>query len=71
MAKISILRDQEKNMKATLWEMQEQMNTFQNNSRMLGKKMEDLHKELMTVRDERMKAERLKKVEKADKEEEK
>jgi len=69
-AKISILRDQEKNLESNLWKMQEQVNTLQNQGRQISEQMKQVHDKLVTIRDERMKAERLKKVEKADKEEE-
>ena len=68
-AKISILLDQEKNMEANLWKMQEQLNTFNAQGRAISETMQKLHKKLVEVRDERMKAQRIKKADKEEKKE--
>ena len=68
-AKISILLDQEKNMEANLWKMQEQLNIFQAQGRQISETMQKLHKKLVEVRDERMKAQRIKKADKEEKKE--
>ena len=71
MVKISVLRDQEKNLQSTLFLMREKDDQLllehQTLSGAMGKVRQDLHK----IRDERMKAERLKKAETVNKEEKK
>lgn len=70
-AKISILRDQEKNLQSTLFLMREQDDQLLFKHQQLVEAMSKMRKDLQKIREERLKAEQLKKVEKADKEEKK